>query len=241
MKLEGKTILITGSARRIGRSMAIAVAAAGADVIIHHSSSDQLAEETMSQIHSMGRQAYIIKANLSDYNQTNELVDRAWSIGPIFAIVNNASIFEPLTISDTSIDAWNRHLAINLTAPFLLSKSFAQHIGSNQEGRIVNILDWRALRPGKDHFAYTISKAGLAALTKSLAVGLSPNVVVNGLAFGAILPPSDGGDSENILVNVPAKRWAEPEEVNSSLIFLLTGPSYITGEVIHLDGGRHLI
>jgi pteridine reductase len=72
-------------------------------------------------------------------------------------------------------------------------------------------------------------------------VGLSPNVVVNGLAFGAILPPSDGGDSENILVNVPAKRWAEPEEVNSSLIFLLTGPSYITGEVIHLDGGRHLI
>ena len=241
MKLEGKTILITGSARRIGRSMAIAVAAAGADVIIHHSSSDQLAEETMSQIHSMGRQAYIIKANLSDYNQTNELVDRAWSIGPIFAIVNNASIFEPLTISDTSIDAWNRHLAINLTAPFLLSKSFAQHIGSNQEGRIVNILDWRALRPGKDHFAYTISKAGLAALTKSLAVGLSPNVVVNGLAFGAILPPSDGGDSENILVNVPAKRWAEPEEVNSSLIFLLRGPSYITGEVIHLDGGRHLI
>lgn len=241
MKLSGKTILITGSARRIGRSMAIAVARAGADVIIHHSSSDQQADETMAEIHSMGRQALIIKADLSDYEQTIELIDRAWSICPIFAIVNNASVFEPLTISNTSINAWNRHMDINLTAPFLLSKSFAQQLGSNREGRIINILDWRALRPGKDHMPYTISKAGLAALTKSLAVALSPNIIVNGLAFGAILPPSDGGESENILLNVPAQRWAEPQEVNSSLIFLLTGPSYITGEVIHLDGGRHLI
>jgi len=241
MSLKGKTVLITGSARRIGRSMAVAIAQAGADVIIHHSSSDASAEETKSEIRSLGRQAHVIKADLSDYKQTSKLIERAWSIHPIYAIVNNASIFDSLNLYSTTIDAWNRHLDINLTAPFLLSQSFAIKLDSKHEGRIVNILDWRALRPGKDHLPYTISKAALVALTKSLAVALSPNILVNGLAFGAILPPSDGSNTEGILSNVPAGRWAELQEVNSSLIFLLNGPTYITGEIIHLDGGRHLI
>lgn len=241
MSLKDKTILITGSARRIGKSMAIAIAQAGGDVIIHHSSSDESAEETRSEIHSLGRQAHVIKADLSDYQQTSKLIERAWSIGSIYAIVNNASVFDKLNISNTTIDAWNHHLDINLTAPFLLCQAFADKLGSNHEGRIINILDWRALRPGKDHLPYTISKAALVALTKSLAVALSPNILVNGLAFGAILPPSDGSDTEGILSNVPAGRWAELQEVNSSLIFLLNGPKYITGEVIHLDGGRHLV
>ncbi|MBI3152520.1 MAG: SDR family oxidoreductase, partial [Chloroflexi bacterium] len=109
-------------------------------------------------------------------------------------------------------------------------------------GRIVNILDWRALRPGADHFPYTVTKAALAAMTKSLAVALAPRITVNGLALGAILPPADHASaSEKIIENVPAKRWSEAGEVEEALLFLLTGSTYITGEIIHVDGGRHLI
>jgi NAD(P)-dependent dehydrogenase (short-subunit alcohol dehydrogenase family) len=105
----------------------------------------------------------------------------------------------------------------------------------------VNILDWRALRPGGSHLPYTISKAGLAALTSYLAIALAPNVTVNGLAFGAILPPSSGEPPPDLIRRVPAGRWAELFEVGEALLFLLDGPAYITGEILHLDGGRHLV
>jgi pteridine reductase len=110
------------------------------------------------------------------------------------------------------------------------------------KGRIVNIVDWRALRPAADHFPYTISKAALVAMTKSLAVALAPRITVNGLALGAILPPTGNPSaSEKIIENIPANRWSEANEVEDALLFLLTGPAYITGEIIHVDGGRHLI
>ena len=108
-------------------------------------------------------------------------------------------------------------------------------------GRIINLLDWRALQPGPDHLPYTISKSALAALTRSLAVALAPQINVNGLALGAILPPSGGITDPNILNRVPARRWANLEEVSQALVFLLNGPAYVTGEILHVDGGRHLL
>ncbi|MGW8249516.1 MAG: SDR family oxidoreductase, partial [Anaerolineales bacterium] len=154
---------------------------------------------------------------------------------------NNASIFEPLGWDDTDYSKWQRHLQVNLTTPFLLSQAFARQLPEDKSGRIVNLLDWRALRPGPDHLPYTISKAGLYALTSSLAAALAPRITVNGLALGAILPPSDGGDGNNILEDVPAGRWADVDEVCQAALFLLSGPSYITGEIIYVDGGRHLV
>ena len=99
----------------------------------------------------------------------------------------------------------------------------------------------RALRPGPDHLPYTISKAALAALTRSLAAELAPRIIVNGLALGAVLPPADGGDGNKVIEKVPAGRWSQPEEVQQALVFLLVGPEYITGEILHVDGGRHLV
>jgi NAD(P)-dependent dehydrogenase (short-subunit alcohol dehydrogenase family) len=157
----------------------------------------------------------------------------------LHGLVNSAAIFESLSPEQTSIQEWEKHMAINLTAPFLLSQAFARQ--ANEGGRIVNILDWRALRPGADHFPYTVSKASLAAMTKSLAVALAPKVLVNGLALGAILPPSTGAPNPDILKNVPMKRWALESEIEEALIFLLTSPGYITGEIVHVDGGRHLV
>ena len=130
-------------------------------------------------------------------------------------------------------------MAINLTAPFLLSQAFAKQ--ASDGARIVNILDWRALRPGADHFPYTISKSALAAMTKSLAVALAPNITVNGLALGAILSLAGGNVNPEITKSIPAKRWGKANEVEDALLFLLIGPAYITGEIIHVDGGRHLV
>lgn len=111
---------------------------------------------------------------------------------------------------------------------------------AGRQGRIVNLLDWRVLRPGADHFPYTVSKSALAAMTQSLAIALAPNITVNGLALGAILPPADGVVNPKILENVPAGQWGEMEDVENALLFLLTSP-YLTGEILHVDGGRHLV
>ncbi|HLO29506.1 MAG TPA: SDR family oxidoreductase [Anaerolineales bacterium] len=237
--LSEKTVLVTGAARRVGKIFALACARAGANVVIHHGHSDKDAEALRGEIVGLGRHVWIIKADLSDASQTENLITQINESTPLYGLVNSAAIFAPLTLENTSIKDWEKHLAINLTAPYLLSQAFAKQAADG--ARIVNILDWRALRPGADHFAYTISKAALASLTRSLAVALAPKIIVNGLALGAILPPSDGKAKPDILKDIPAGRWAEADEVEQALVFALTCPAYITGEIIHVDGGRHLI
>jgi NAD(P)-dependent dehydrogenase (short-subunit alcohol dehydrogenase family) len=241
MRISGKKVLITGSGVRLGRAMALAIAQAGGDLILHYNRSRQPAEELKAEIHATGGQASLVQANLADPESTAQLISQVRRLAPLYALVNNAAIFDLLDLPSTTLEAWEQHFKVNLTAPFLLSQSFASLIDPDGQGRIVNILDWRALRPSSDHFPYTISKAALAALTHSLAVALAPSITVNGLAFGAILPPSDGAATDNILDDVPAGRWAKLDEVGEALLFLLDGPAYITGEIIHLDGGRHLI
>jgi pteridine reductase len=237
--LNGKTILVTGAAHRVGRIFALACARAGADVVIHHAHSEQDARQVKDEIESLGRRAHVIASDFGTPDSVSRLIFKANEFSPLYALVNSASIFEPLSFQNTTLDDWYRHLNINLTAPLLLIQAFAEQ---TPRGRIVNILDWRALRPGADHFPYTITKSALAAMTKSLAAALAPNITVNGLALGAILPPADHSSAnEKIIENIPAQRWAEAKEVEDALLFLLTGPAYITGEIIHLDGGRHLI
>ena len=237
--LNGKTILITGAARRLGRSFALACARAGADVVIHHGHSDEEAEKVRAEITGLGRRAWVFQADLNDSNQTRGLIRQINESTPLHGLVNSAAIFESLTLENTSLESWQEHIAIILTAPFLLSQAFAkQALG---RARIVNILDWRALRPGADHFPYTISKAALAAMTKSLAVALAPDITVNGLALGAILPPADRNVNPEIVKSIPAKRWSKENEAEEALLFLLSGPTYITGEILHVDGGRHLV
>ena len=237
--LNGKTILITGSARRVGRIFALACAHAGADVVIHHGHSDAEAEAVRNEIIGLRRHALVFKADLGDSSQAESLIPLINKSTPLHGLVNSAAIFGSLSFENTSMEDWQKHFSINLTAPFLLSHAFAKQ--ASEGARIVNILDWRALRPGSDHFPYTISKAALAAMTKSLAIALSPKINVNGLALGAILPPSDGKAKADIIKTVPAGRWAEQNEIEQALLFLLTCPAYMTGEIIHLDGGRHLV
>ena len=186
-KLNGKTILVTGGAKRVGKIFALACARSGADVVIHHGHSAEEAEATRAEIMAWGSRVWIVEADLNDPAQAGNLIPLINESTPLHGLVNSAAIFESLSLETTSLGDWQKYLQINLTAPFLLSQAFARQ--APKDGRIVNILDWRALRPGADHFPYTISKAALAAMTQSLAVALAPKVIVNGLALGAILPP----------------------------------------------------
>jgi len=194
--LNGTRVLVTGAAHRIGRALALAVARAGAEVVIHYNQSRIDAETVQAEIEQMGRKAVLLQADLSDPAQASGLIGLALDGGPLYALVNSAAIFAPLTWEDSRVEDWNAHLALNLVAPFLLSQAFARRLPEDGHGRIVNLLDWRALHPGSDHLPYTVSKAGLAALTCSLAAALAPRVSVNGLALGAILPPSGGSTAD---------------------------------------------
>lgn len=230
---------MTGAGRRLGRAFAEALAINGANVIVHYGHSAEEAGGVVRDLEVHGVRAVAIQADLANPVEAAELVSRAEeAIGKVDLLVNNAAIFGPVGALDASIEDWQSHLDVNLTAPFLISQQFAR-ARDGAPGSIVNLLDWRALRPGGDHFPYTISKAALAALTRGLAVSLAPDIRVNGLALGAILPPSDGG-TDDPLKGVPSERWGTVEEASEALLFLLAGPEYVTGEILHVDGGRHL-
>lgn len=240
LPLLDKTILVTGAARRVGRLLALACADAGANVIVHYGHSQEEAGETVEEISKLGRRAWSISADLNKPSEVDSLINQAGKLGVLYALINSAAIFAPLRLKDTDLEAWQRHININLTAPFLLSKALASQLDKDEHGRIINILDWRAIRPNKDHFPYVVSKAALAAMTKSLAIELAPNITVNGIALGAVLPPENSPSNPEVIKSVPAARWAKAGELEQTLLFLLAGPAYVTGEIIHLDGGRHL-
>jgi NAD(P)-dependent dehydrogenase (short-subunit alcohol dehydrogenase family) len=239
--LNGKVVLVSGAARRIGQILAIASARAGADVILHHHEAADGAEATLKSITAMGRRAWILRADFAEPHEAAGLMERAFDLAPVYGLVNSAAVFSGGPMQETSLADWDAHLAINLTAPYLLTQSFARLLGSEQPGRVVNLLDWRATQPGADHFAYTVSKAALAAMTRSMAQALAPNISVNGLALGAILPPEGSGRDPEIVKRIPAGRWGNPDEVGHALVFLLAGTAYVTGEIIYVDGGRHLL
>jgi pteridine reductase len=156
--------------------------------------------------------------------------------------VNSAAIFEPRGVADTTSAAWDRHFAVNLKAPFLLSQAFAAQGASDAAGKIVNISDWRGLRPDGASVAYTLTKAALITLTQVLAVALAPRIQVNCLALGAILLPAGADEAyrDRLLAQIPARRLGGPADVVRALLFLLES-DYVTGEVVLVDGGRHLV
>ncbi len=232
--------LVTGSAKRLGRALALGLAERGVAAAIHYRGSRAAAEEAVQQARSLGVAAEAFQADLAAVEPAAGLVDRVVAaMGRIDFLVNNASIFDRVGLADTELDLWQQHLAIHMTSPYLLCRSFAARAPAG--GAVLNMLDWRALRPTRASFAYTVSKAGLAAMTRSLAQDLAPAVRVNGLAMGAILPPPGEDDfSPEVMRPIPAERPGSLEEVVEAARFLLLGPGYITGEILHLDGGRHL-
>jgi pteridine reductase len=242
MELEGKVAVVTGGAVRLGRALALALAARGVRLAIHYGSSTAAAEGTVAQIKAKGSDVVAIQADLRQAALASNVIRLAAAhFHQVDILVNSAAIFEPGSLADTTEANWDKHFAINLKAPFFLSQAFAAHVGRERRGHIVNIADWRAIRPAADHLAYTLTKAGLITLTKSLALALAPNIQVNAIAPGAILPPpgQDKAYLDRLAQTIPARRPGSPEEVAEALLFLLNS-DFVTGEVILVTGGQHL-
>jgi len=242
MELQGKVAIVTGGAVRIGKALALALAEQGTHVAINYHSSRAAAQETLQAIEALGVEGLALQTNLSQPAQAASIVTRAAAhFGQIDILVNSAAIFEPGNWDDTTEANWDRHFAINLKSPFFLSQAFAKQVKEGNPGHIINIADWRAVRPGSDHMAYTLTKAALVAMTKSLALALAPHIQVNAIAPGMILPPpgKDQAYLERWAQKIPAQRIGSPEEIARTMLFLLRS-DFVTGELIHVTGGEHL-
>lgn len=241
--LAGRAALITGAGRRIGAAIAAKLAEHGAAVVIHYCNSRAEAEELAAGIVAGGGVAKLVQGDLADLQTASDLVGAAvHELGrPLDILVNNASIFEPGGMDSSGGNAWTRHEAINLRAPFLLARAFARQLPTTARGDILNLNDIRALRPGADYLAYTASKVGLHGLTRSLALELAPRVRVNEVALGAVLPPEKPGAEyehvrrEEILLGA----FPTVDEVTGALSFFLENGA-VTGQTLCIDGGQHL-
>ncbi len=242
MDLDGKVAIVTGGAVRLGRALSLSLAEQGVRVAIHYGSSAGPAEAVVGEIKAMGSDATAIQADLSRPGKARSIVERAAAhFGQVDILVNSAAIFEPGDWHDTTEANWDRHFAINLKAPFFLSQAFAAQVGRGRAGHIVNIADWRGARPGPDHVAYTLTKAAVIAMTRSLALALAPNIQVNAIAPGLILPPpgQDQAYLEDKASQVPAQRVGSPKEIANAMVFLLRS-DFVTGDLIFVTGGEHL-
>lgn len=242
MKLDGQVALVTGGAVRLGKALALALAGEGVRVAVHYASSVGPAGETVAQIKAAGSDALAIQADLFQSGQAASVIERAVAyFGQVDILINSAAIFEPADVAHTTEDLWDRHFAINLKAPFFLSQAFAAQVGKDRSGHIVNIADWRGLRPDTRYLAYSLTKAGLLVMTQGLALAVAPNIQVNALALGAILPPPGRDQTylDGLAQGIPLRRVGSPEEVAKALRYLLQS-DFITGEVIFVTGGEHL-
>lgn len=243
MDLKGKTAIVTGGGVRVGRALVEGLAAAGVKVCIHYSQSAGPALELESHLQSLGHDVIAVQADLLDSATAAECItQRAVAhFGQVDILVNSAAIFGEARFAETTLADWDRHFAVNLKGPFVLCQQFAAAVGAERSAHIVNILDWRALRPRGDHFAYTLTKSALAAMTVCLAQELAPRVQVNGIAPGAILPPvgKDIAFMHGLTDRIPLRRAGTPEELADALLFLLRS-DFITGEILRVTGGEEL-
>lgn len=236
--------LITGAARRIGASIAQTLHRSGFNIVLHYRNSAASAEELCAAMNRLRQDSAVsVQADLLQIETLPALIER--SLQPwqrLDALVNNASSFYPTPVGSIDETAWNDLIGSNLKAPLFLSQAAAPHL-KDSGGSIVNIIDVHADRPMRKHVVYSVAKAGLAALTKSLARELAPEVRVNAVAPGAILWPEHEMPEEtreSILLRVPMQSPGNPEDIALAVKFLLLEAPYITGHILPVDGGRSL-
>jgi pteridine reductase len=239
VSLAGKTALVTGAARRVGRAIAVSLARNGVHVVVHYHQSAQDALALCGEIRQLGVSAWPVRGDLMDAGQTEQVFrEAAAQAGTIDLLVNNASIFERDTLWDATGESIARNVRIHAAAPLILSRELAKQ---GKAGHVVNLLDTRITMCGKEHASYDLSKSMLMTLTRRLALELAPNVAVNAVAPGAILPPA--GQSEAYLAKLagatPLNRVGDPRDVVDAVLFLLHS-RFITGQVLYVDGGMHM-
>jgi pteridine reductase len=242
MDLSGRTALVTGGARRIGRAITTALAARGARVAVHYGTSAADAERVVAEVRAAGGVAEAFAADLADAAAVLALAnDVGARLGPVDVLVNNASVFYRTPLADLGEREWDHNLDVNLKAPYLLSLRLGRAMRERGAGKIVNIGDAGAERPYRDYLPYCVAKAALATLTRGLAKLLAPAVQVNCVAPGPILPPAGATAEEQarIVRRTPLGRFGGPDAIVDAVLYLLAS-DFVTGTTIVVDGGRSL-
>ncbi|WP_291999786.1 SDR family oxidoreductase [Caldivirga sp.] len=235
--IKGKTALVTGGSSRIGKVICSYLAREGVNVIIHYNSSMEEALRVKEEVEGLGVESWVIKADLSKPSGVDELINESFKqAGEVNFLINNASVFPKIGLSDLNINDLNWIMQVNAWAPLMLTLKFASMVN---EGKVVNVLDSVIDGYNFERYAYYLSKVMLAAITRSLALRLAPRIIINAVAPGVILPPRDEGNIEAMINQVPLRKRGLPEDVGYAVIFLLKS-SYVTGQVIYVDGGDHL-
>ena len=236
---QGKVALVTGAAKRIGRSVALRLASEGADVIVNYRGSKKEAEEVVAQISAMGRRAVAIQADVAKRADVLALcaaIEKEF--GRLDILVNNAGMFFPAKFEDLTEEQWDNILDTNLKSQFLCSQTAAPMLRRSGQGRIINFASLGGILAWPAYTHYCVSKAGAIMLTRCLARALAPEITVNAIAPGTISFPQDAPDlAEDFIRRAPLHRTGTPEDIDEAVVFLAQSP-FITGQVIVVDGGR---
>ncbi len=239
--LAGKVALVTGAAKRIGRSVALRLAAEGADVVVNYRNSKAEADEVVSQIAATGRHALAVQADVGKKPDVLKLlaaVEREF--GRLDILVNNAGMFFSAKFEDLTEGQWDKILDTNLKSQMLCAQAFAPMLRRSGEGRIINFASLGGLLAWPAYVHYCVSKAGVIMLTRCLARALAPEITVNAVAPGTISFPGDAPEiAEDFIRRAPLHRTGGPGDIDDAVMFLATSP-FITGQVIVVDGGRTL-
>ena len=237
-----KIALVTGGAKRLGRAIALALAAHNWDVAIHYHQSANEAEETVADIRRLGRRSLAIPADLGHEREVEAILPQvAEKLGPVTCLVNNASVFEMDKVDTATRESWDRHIETNLRAPLVLSQAFARQLPADAEGNIINMLDQRVWKLTPYFLSYTVAKMGLWTLTRTLALGFAPKIRVNAIGPGPTLA-STRQSAEQFAAQsaaMPLGHGASAEEIAAAALYILSARS-MTGQMIALDGGEHL-
>jgi pteridine reductase len=243
--VQGKVVLITGGAKRVGAATCRRLHAAGANLMLHYRESAGEARLLQAELNNQRKDSVaLIQADLLDLGKVQSIVDQSLqTFGKLDALVNNASSFFQTPVGEITAAQWEDLIGTNLRAPMFLAQAAAPALKKSQ-GAIVNITDIHAERPLKNYVVYSVAKAGLVGLTRSLARELAPEVRVNAVAPGPILWPDDAAFDElsrqRIISHTPLRREGTPEDIAKAVHYLLADATYVTGETINVDGGRHV-
>jgi pteridine reductase len=233
--------LVTGAGKRVGRAIALELAASGYDVAVHCHRSRTEAEEVARKIEALRRRACVVQGDLAEESSWPRLIDASTeALGRLDVLVNNASVFDAMRLDDFDATAWERTFRVNLTAVAGMCHHAAAQLRAGGRGCIVNLCDIAAERPFGKHLAYSCAKAGVVALTKALAVALAPQIRVNAVAPGiAVFPESyDAAPRARLTAEVPLQRAGTPEDVAGAVRYLVDDAPYVTGQILRVDGGR---
>jgi pteridine reductase len=238
--LPGQTALITGAAKRLGREIALTLAGEGVNIVAHYRDSREEAQELGHDLEDRGVKCWLVQADFEQEAESAPLIQQALDqAGKLDILINSASIFPSDTLGDITFERLSSNLKVNAWTPFSLCRQFASVV---EQGKIVNLLDTRVGSYDWTHVSYILSKHVLGVLTRMLAIDFAPDITVNGVAPGLILPPpgKDMSYLERLVNTVPLKRHGDPNDVAQAILFLLKS-DFITGTVIEVDGGRHLM